>query len=499
MTTALSVLLSLSLIMGSNNTSPFVLNNEFIGDTTITGYGSWTKSYSNNVGVVTFSLGPINVQGNGYANIIHYEFNQSYSGTIVIQIYGSTAWNNAHFYGENCSLMGKNSSDYTYTIRIKNVTEFTATFVIPSPQANQTFSGSWANIKSYDIRHEDNGLDGIASGVHNIDVCLNNQTKGLSALYDNNEAQRSLLADILQALRGNATTGNIYATLEDINTVSTDIYNQITQIYAELIMNDVPMESTNAYLIFRNFMPLQTYSTDKFPYYNITSDIHSSYKPYLYKDRVYYISLRFYNPNNNSLWNYINIVNNSGINQTYSRSYHDYMANYSTVTLSFTPSETGYYSVDFSGYLIGKSVTPLYFGENTGLSSEMYTLTHIPNKFVEGIQGVIDAIKGLSLNVNNMTVNSNGITYDTNGTTVTNNVNNYNTYSTTVDNVEQQFGTDFENATQNYNMNDVTINDKILGTSGFMNNIATQLYNIDLVKYPVALMLLGIVVIGVLG
>lgn len=150
-----------------------------------------------------------------------------------------------------------------------------------------------------------------------------------------------------------------------------------------------------------------------------------------------------------------------------------------------------------SGYRV--SVIPLYMGDN--VPSELGTLFNIDfvDTYTKKLDDVVNAIRNMAVNVNNLTVNATGITYNTNQTQVDNSVNIYQNNISIVNNIENNFKTMFDNANQNYNVDNIPITSEMINTNNFMNNIATQLYGIDIIKYPVTLLLLGIVLIGLLG
>lgn len=470
-----------------------------------TGYGSYYFTYNNDLDtfLVTFgNLGGIYMKG--YCQTLTYEFNDTYSGYLDIHLLSESIYMNATVITENCYVKGKNSSQWDYSIGFKDATSIKVTIVLPTMSTNNSWSGNkMALTTNYNITRDittvEDYLDDIETTMGQIDAKLGTMATSLSNIYGVENASRQLLAEIEYAIRGN---NSLYVLSDDMGTIIYDlnsIVSTVAQFKYNLVLNNVPLESMNAYLMFRSLGDLIIYKTDKLPYYNVTSEQHSSIKSYLYSDRTYYLSMRIYNPSNMNYWGQIRILDNNDNIQSYNTVYHDYYSNYSTVTLSFTPSSNGYYYVDLYTYIQGKSITPLYFGENIGLSQEMYSLTHIPNTTHNLLQGIIDAVRNMALNVNNLTVNATGITYNTNQTQVNNSVTNYNTNINQVYNVENNYGTQLDTKLQNYNPDNTSIISRLTASSNIMATVLNGINGIELFTVPISVMLVGIVLLAIVG
>lgn len=120
-------------------------------------------------------------------------------------------------------------------------------------------------------------------------------------------------------------------------------------------------------------------------------------------------------------------------------------------------------------------------------------------KYSNQLQGIIDAINNMSMNVNQLTVNATGITYNVNNTQVNNSVNTYNTDIQNVYNVENDFSTSFNTYNQQFTPDFTETMSTIQSVPGVMNDIVVDLYGLPFIKYPLLLTLAGIVLIALLG
>ena len=106
----------------------------------------------------------------------------------------------------------------------------------------------------------------------------------------------------------------------------------------------------------------------------------------------------------------------------------------------------------------------------------------------------------MSLSVNNMTVNTTGIVYNVTTNQVNNSVTEYNTNISTVYNVENSLQLSFET-----NIEDINASPyghqllEIENSSEYMNTIIEDVGELKFVKYPIAIYLIGIVLIAMLG
>ena len=483
------IALTLLFTLGSFGTTPFVsYSGQATGQSTITGYGTYYYTYTTELSTFDYVFGMITLVGQGYSSTLHYELNQAYSGTLELHAVSQEVWNRANIYTSNCTVMGKNSQTNNWTIRLNNVTSFDVTVVCPTQTVINALSGQIIGIQSYSFSAP---TDTIPSTLGSIDASTSSMASSLSDILTVEQATRSLINQLIQNIRGDET---LFVLADDLDT----IIEELADVGSKLSLSNVMNESVDAYLIMRYYGDLYDYDHDKFPYYHITSNNNvPTTQLYLYKDKEYYLTCRIYNPTYASYPLDITMYNQSGNTEVGKTTvYNDYNAYYSTVTLKFTPSSNGYYYIVFGNRIIGKDVTPIYWGEADNLSSEMASMTHIKT---QGIQGIIDAIKNLSLNVTNLTVNSTGITYNVNQTDVNNSVTNYNTNINQVYNVENNFGNTLDTQLQSYTFDNTQIISKLTSAGSVFGYTLEGLNGISLITMPLAVALVGIVLIAILG
>lgn len=493
----MTFLLSIPLFMWTPLAAPTNVYN--------TPYGTYTTDYQlindNQYGEI--QIGPFVIYAvDKNVSTFKYQFNNYYTGTVTINTFTNinptndlAAWR-PELFTDNCTVLSYTDSSVTFYI--KNVKEFSATLVYPTGKAQFNIQ-AWANPGTTNITAQTDTQSAVNQILSYVQF-INEDSFSIAA--DMRTVRNKLLDSIGYGSSDDTIETDFDTLISAVNSVGTKIdvlHNDMISIQNIEKLTNVPLESMNAYLMFRSLGSLIVYNTDKLPYYNVTSEQHSSIKSYLYSDKTYYLSMRIYNPTNINFWGQIRIMDNNDNIMSYDRVYHDYFSNYSTVTLSFTPNANGYYYVDLYTSIQGKSITPLYFGENTGLSQEMYSLTHIPNTTHNLLQGIIDAVRNMALNVTNLSVNATGITYNTNQTQVDNSVTNYNTNINNVYTVENNISADFDTYNQQFNPDFGHSLDEQIYTNTYMYTIMNKFNDITFFSVPITLTMIGIVLLAILG
>lgn len=461
-----------------------------------TPYGTATKEYSYGTSTQTINtiVGDVSFPVLGYVSSMTYTFTKPSTGNFTLNTMNDLT--NYYMFIEGGYLVSTTTNGFIF--RVNHSTEFKCT-VIVSDTAHPTWNyQQFVSITNQTIEQSDTVnemIDDIVQYTYDIDGYT-------QTINGNTNTIKNIL---LQSMGGYISNdGSLYTDMQTLISVMNNINERM------ILVNNIN---------WRDMSTMHGFTTD-FSTYDTTNGSKSN--GYILFN-TYNMQALFYNHNPiirmqipiNSITNsQYKVVAVSGSNTVTDISNDVIYTQFDRASATFyiKPSvNTNVWSNQAIGLQIGSSSKYVYF--STGSSLQYITdddilyyqllqtfENHYDNiKIINSIDGVKSAIENMSLNVNQLTVNATGITYNTTQQNVDNSVTNYQNNITTVNNIENNFKTMFDNANQNYNVDNIPITNEMISTGNFMKDVTTQLYGLDIIKYPTALLLLGIVIIALLG
>lgn len=512
--TSLSIICTLFFVVSS--TPPAKADTIQAHGTVSTSYGSYTWSAQQAASTlpITVSLPYIGISfayNSGTSFSIDYSLKNQYSGVVTITVTGNNTWSvdNVNIITSGCTLDSLPSdhasykTSHSFTLRLKQSQNFS--FVIYGA-GSTVFLGSTSVSVSHNM-----SVDNLEQQIDStLDLYLPGMSTSLSGLGYDSDTSTSLNADTLaydisiiknyiDGIEGYLSANNSY--IDNIESYLSNIISKFDSIGA--FRFDINQGSIGSY-------PHISYSTN-----DLTSNFYFSSELDNYQvsrlDGRFntiatdgnYLACTFYlssnvsyslsnNPYTNS---YIMIRDHSGAIRTINSSlyYTDYFGSYNS------SSQLGVYT--YTVYI------PLYLFSISNDSWEyQVTLGGISSTGVNYAgfiyRGILNNlpfdIKYLSLlesiargigNISQQQVIENNT-----------NINNYNNYQNQINNVENNYYNEYNTYNSDIQNNN-TFDFSGLSSDGVTvyHNLFTSVFQIDLVKWPLLIILLGLIVVIILG
>lgn len=454
-------------------------------------YGTITKEFINasTTGEYILELAGVSSTMTGYVSNYVIQFNRPCNGTFKVSFFDNrTNYPNYQLFVRGGTLVSWDNTGITFMVRGSDRFEMTLVDSLTSGLNHQQFTTT-TTISAELIDTDSSMISDIVQYLYDVD--------GYQQLISSNV---NTIRNILLTSMGGyvSNNGSLYTDMQTLITALNDINN-----YGEL-----PYYSYQAYKLFSNIGTLQDFSysgsmiyksfNKSFKLKTIANSPYQASQVFEIKPGQTFHIIGFFSHNITSQT--IRLIDGSG---TIYNLTPNTLFNINTMKLiDFYFKNNGTSSILPMIQPANDSqaeVIPIYAGMN--IPSELaYDLNlDTDNILIRSINAVEQAIRNMSVNVNNLTVNATGITYNTTNQDVNNSVTTYNTNITTVNNIENDFKTMFDNANQNYNVDNIPITNELVTTGNFMKDVTAQLYGLDIIKYPTALLLLGIVIIALLG
>lgn len=462
----------LSLILTGN---PVMFSNP-PGNLIPTPYGTATKefSYGTELDPVQTIVGTVQFPVVGYVSSMTYTFTRPATGNFTLTTFNELT--NYQMFVEGGYLVSVTTDGFIF--RVNHSSEFKCTIIV-----NNTAHPSWnyqqfLALTNQTIEFSDTEIqieEDILTSVTSIDG-------NVQTIQANTQTIKNV---ILQSLGGYVTNdGSLYTDMQTLIDTLQEINNQkITYDVPEYQISIMRMLTQNdpSKIEFNTFGKFVTY---------IDSIVLTNYMRVNEKYVMIYAS---------GTTNIYPVFQENDVTSSVIRTIRSYNNVFYIVEMYTSSSGTKHFT--FNNSTVNRYIYPYYYGWAEYIPQELMSIASdkYSDAYTKKIDEAINAIRSMAINVNNLTVNATGITYNTNQTQVDNSVTSYQNNIQIVNSVENNFKDMFDTANQNYNVDNIPITNQIVATSTFMNNITTDLFALDIIKYPVGLLLLGIVIIGLLG
>lgn len=479
--------------------------------------------------VLNFGLFSCTVAGKKVSTVT-YELDNYYTGTITFQatgpFFGSSGGTNynCELYLSNCTIVERNEDKLTVYIKEQrelaisivrnnsgtiNINDwyqiYSETLTAAGSELN-TLNGilaycSFINDDTLDIAADVEairtymGYSGVSDTVHTDLNAIKGFIEALGTKYDTMNGKitsiQSYVIHIDQVL------GYINTTLNNINNTLINFSNY-----------EIPAYSMFAYQTFKSlgFTIANNPSISYFPYFttNTTNNdnAYTSSRTIRLNKGINYIALLTENRSGIYLNSNVKFYTAQGSQITQDLiSYSGVSGSQVSALMLFTINVTANYDqieMEFQGQYY---IVPVFIGNQRYLPITVSNMIQRDTKdsYVQAINAVEDAVRSMSINVSNLTVNATGITYNVTNTEVNNSVTNYNTNINQVFNVENNLSTDFNTYNQQFNPDFTDTLQSIQVAPQVMNNILISLYDLPFIKYPTLITLAGIVLLALLG
>lgn len=402
--------------------------------------------------------------GTGYGFIkssMHVEFNLSanYSGQFTITINGTSNFSDVGILVKDGYI--STSSSNQVKVQIVNTDHFSVDFYS---------SLSFTTVPSWTVSVSPGTLNVVPSAeetsLNNISAALTSNTYGLPAIYNE-------LVSIDNAL---SVLDEAVSLLASINSIS-----QI-QSYPVYSWNVLGWASQFGDLNFTGLYPTVFYDSTA----NSSSWTASKRLGVPAKSKTSLVFLSDTNLTNNS-WN-LYIAGNfilptvSRVTATQTAGYPLYIFEY--IFDNSNNSNYTFVEIEFSQSF---TMTPLYYGRSDLMPDEIHYFlgTEFNNTYTRLLQSIINAVGTISQTTINESIT---------------NINDYNQYQTTINQIENNY-IDYFNTYNNY-LDDNSIFDfSTIDTNGIVNfhSMFANFWNISLVRWPILIILLGLIVLVILG
>lgn len=535
--------------------------NTFADSSTGTNQFAWDYGYFTSVFEKTANIGYVDIPiGDGFTvptaqlqayQTFQFSMNNYMNGSVVLTLRPLSQLNLYDLYVTNATIASWNPYSGVLNLYIRGTDNFAVTFV-----AKQGFGIIWTDRMTVDIGGDLTTVNSPAYSLHSIDSKLSTTNNTLSNLLNiiddpnSNQSIEGLLNDISEYT----------SVLNNIETDLSDQNNGLPAILSQLSTAANTLSSINNYVNHvGQSLDLPTYSK---PFVNVlntytsggntntstwNSDIQGTYTSVNGNTQTFtsylltgfrYIMLYAVNRDSGTLRP---IFTSGNVTSTVSRTFRT--NDLSFYMIEITTTTAGRYSFTFNA-TTPFNIYPFYFGTDWSMPSELMFITRngFNDMYISKLDQIhndltnlnidlsgtslsvsfdpqiaidIDAIAEYQNNINNLTQDI----YDKvdligwnlylmhtgtiNSTDINNKINKYNVDFNTAVNIENNLSLQFNNSLQGFTptqvQHDISLTTQLQNTSTFMNDIASQLFSIDLIKYPVVLTLLGIVIIAILG
>lgn len=415
--------------------------------------------------------------GTGYGFIkssMHVEFNLSanYSGQITITINGTSNFSDVGILVKDGYI--STSSSNQVKVQIVNTDHFSVDFYS---------SLSFTTVPSWTVSVSPGTLNVVPSSeetsLNNISATLNDSTFGLAAIHndlDSVESALSVLHSDIQAL---------LPYIDDVESYLIAIRN--FQMFNFPVYQYSAIYYGFSYVVGTSYPDLVLYRG--LPYFRILSSesdgiftASKSFRLYGNESVDFYMISSFF-PQASTM-NIINETNNN-ISVSIEASHQNAQGWVSTIfRLENNSSSVSRVELEFlsNGYFI-----PVFLGNDNHLPDEVAQMFGIEysNVYVRLLRGILNAVGSISQTTINESIT---------------NINNYNQYQTTINQIENNY-IDYFNTYNTY-LDDNSIFDfSTIDTNGIANfhTMFANFWNISLVRWPILIILLGLIILVILG
>lgn len=451
-----------------------------------TPYGTCTyEFYYDNANPHDVTIGGVTFPGTGPVHSIKYTFTQPYTGTFDIDLNNSSILNNIwNLLTSNCYLLSVVDDD-TLRFAVNNA-EYCEIIIIPSQYYNALF----INLKNQNLEEVQDTMTAVNSILSHVTY--------MDGQIQNMHADTTMIRNLLISLSGYTADSD-----DNIATDFDTLISAMSQVGETLDSIDMGISS----LLLSDKLPI--YSGPFIDLLDVNnanwkSDIQGTYTEIIgnsYTYDVYLLSGFKY------VWLYaVNrdvstirpIFTSSNVTSAVTRTLRSHNLTYYMVET--TVSSSNRYTFTWNA-TTNFNIYPLYFGTDWSLPSELMFITRnaFNDMYTSKLDGVINAINNMSLNVNNLTVNATGITYNVTNNEVNTSITEYNTNINQVYNIENDFSNDFDTYNENYVPNLQLPLESVENGSRFYNNLLSDLYEIPIIKYPTMITIVGIILLAFLG
>lgn len=492
--TCLSIICALFFVVSS--ASPAKADTIQAHGTVSTSYGSYTWSAQQAASTIpiTVSLPYIGISfayNSGTSFSIDYSLKNQYSGVVTITVTGNNTWSvdNVNIITSGCTLDSLPSdhasykTSHSFTLRLKQSQNFS--FVIYGA-GSTVFLGSTSVSVSHNMS-VDNKIDQIDS---TLDLYLPGMSNALSGLgYDSNTSTSltadtlaydiSIIKNYIDGIEGYLSANNSY--IDQIEGYLNQLININKISTFELWQHNV--------LFWANSYESVNFDSSM-PYINYLSSYHDSDYDVAHRLCVgsnSTQSLYFYSSSSINISNIYLYYRGSDPEVSITRTYSVLPPmNMYMYRLDFTnnTNSLSYFELEFDKSFI---LYPIFWGDVNTTPDDVHYLfgEELNNTYTRLLQQIATGIG----NISQQQVIENNT-----------NINNYNNYQTQINNVENNYY-------QEYNTYNTDIqNNNIFDFSGLSsdgvavyNNLFTSVFQIDLVKWPILIILLGLIIVIVLG